>query len=823
MHMKKHYWLKTAATASVLLLGLLPVCGQRVVNKKDLNPQPFTGQNPTLGDFCITDRLSQTLRHTLGTEELFRESYQNSLNSILSGEVVVDKATKVLPTVVHVIYGNTTENVSDAKINAFLTAINSAFKGQNSQTGVRSQFQGVIGNPDIEFCLATVDPNGNPTTGIVRKSTTLSYFDVDEPNTATAPIKRLPDGSPTWDPSKYVNIWIVDIGWQSGGSSGTAGYAYLADDILSWPSTYRYLDGLVVDVHATFGTPPSYSIGIHELGHYLGLPHPFPDQGSSCTDADGFTDTPATNSYTQTGQACSATITKCGNTVQTENFMDYQIHCHQMFTLQQSAKINQVLNATNGIRKGLNWAGCAASTPTMPVANFTGCSGSSVASGTTISFTNTSTNAPTSYAWSITPATGWAYAGGTSASSANPQVTFNTAGTYTVALTATNSAGSNTKTTTGCVVVSSGSSQPVANFTGCGTYTANSTVTFTNTSTNSPTSYAWNITPATGWSYIGGTSSSSANPQVIFTSAGSYTVALTATNAQGNNTKTTPGCVVIQTAGSCNNLTATLSMGFETSDDFVGSGWKVENTNGDEDSQGNDNTWLAVPASTLASATNISIAARSGQNVAVYIYNEDETTGANDWIFTPCLSLQAGQTYRVSFWYRAAHTNWSEKMKVSIGSTQNAAGMTQTIVDLGAKNNTNWTEQVSTFSVATSGNYYIGFQCYSDADKYFLALDDINISKSGPVSVSESELGNNIGLYPNPTDGYATLRIENAAQYSNLEVTVFNAVGKQVYKKSAAIPSELNLDMTAFGSGIYFVEVRSAEAVVTKRLVVNNQ
>lgn len=407
---------------------------------------------PQLNDFCSGAVMSQQLQQLLGTEQTYRAQYEQNLAQVQTG-LVDQRAVKVLPTVVHVIYGNSTENISDARINDFINAINQAFNQQNNQTGVRAQFQGVIGNPQVQFCLAKTDPNGQPTTGIVRKSTTLASFPQDNTQTGDAPIKKLPNGSPTWNPEKYVNIWIVDIGWLANGG-GVAGYAYLPNSF-SLTGSFGYLDGLVVDVNATFNQSlqGDYSIGIHELGHYLGLPHPF-SNGSCNTDADGFTDTPKTNSSTPRQGNCNNTVTKCSNTVQTENFMDYAINCHKMFTLQQSAFINTVLNPTNGFRKGLFWNGCDLSAM-APVVDFNGCSGN-VTPETTISFTDASSGTPTSWSWSITPATGWSFVGGTSATSQNPQVKFTGQGTYNVVLTATNANGSNSRTSSSCIRVLSG-------------------------------------------------------------------------------------------------------------------------------------------------------------------------------------------------------------------------------------------------------------------------------------------------------------------------------------------------------------------------------
>ncbi len=95
---------------------------------------------------------------------------------------------------------------------------------------------------------------------------------------------------------------------------------------------------------------------------------------------------------------------------------------------------------------------CTPTTPVAPVANFVA-SATSVAPATTVSFTDLSTGIPTSWAWSISPATGWSYAGGSNASTQNPQIVFNIVGQYTVSLTATNAQGSDVETKNNYIVV----------------------------------------------------------------------------------------------------------------------------------------------------------------------------------------------------------------------------------------------------------------------------------------------------------------------------------------------------------------------------------
>jgi PKD repeat protein len=169
-----------------------------------------------------------------------------------------------------------------------------------------------------------------------------------------------------------------------------------------------------------------------------------------------------------------------------------------------------------------------------PVANFNA-STTTPNINQTVTFTDLSTNSPTSWSWSFTPST-LTYVGGTSASSQNPQVQFTATGYYTVALTATNGSGSNTNTKTN--YINALPIAPVANFSASMTTPfVGAPVTFTDLSTNTPTSWSWAFLPSTV-TYIDGTNSSSQNPHVQFDAAGNYSVTLTASNAGGADGET---------------------------------------------------------------------------------------------------------------------------------------------------------------------------------------------------------------------------------------------------------------------------------------------
>jgi len=120
----------------------------------------------------------------------------------------------------------------------------------------------------------------------------------------------------------------------------------------------------------------------------------------------------------------------------------------------------------------------------------------------------------------------WDFGDGTTSIETNPTKTYNIGGTYTITLTATGEGGTGQTSKQVLIQQSTQSQLPTANFTFTGAGTAPSNVSFTNTSTNS-ISYSWD--------FGDGTSSTLVNPNHSYTTGGSFSVILTATNTAGNN------------------------------------------------------------------------------------------------------------------------------------------------------------------------------------------------------------------------------------------------------------------------------------------------
>lgn len=163
-----------------------------------------------------------------------------------------------------------------------------------------------------------------------------------------------------------------------------------------------------------------------------------------------------------------------------------------------------------------------ATNPNTPVASFFG----NVLSGyvnLSVTFTDTSTNIPSSWLWD--------FGDGNLSALQNPTNIYTIPGVYTVTLTSTNINGSNTTTKINYINALPSLLPPVAKF------TSNVvkgflplSVTFTDESLNNPISWFWDF----GDSFT----SNLQNPVHIYTVAGIYNVNLTVTNMNGSNTIT---------------------------------------------------------------------------------------------------------------------------------------------------------------------------------------------------------------------------------------------------------------------------------------------
>ncbi len=236
----------------------------------------------------------------------------------------------IIPIVFHIMYDDKESNVSKERVLETLETLNRDFQKKNADTAdVRPVFSDRIAELDIEFRLAQVDPDGNRTNGINRVQTSLT-------NNAGDNVKDLVQ----WDPDSYLNVWSV-ANISRGGSGQVSAYA-------NFPWMGRDDDGIVV---LSSNLEYDDRTMTHEVGHYLGLFHPF--QGGCTSQNDRVDDTPPIEQRNgiqrcNNVNTCDYTSNPAGKDFpdMETNYMDYTT-CGAAFTEGQKSRMLSFLPPAN--------------------------------------------------------------------------------------------------------------------------------------------------------------------------------------------------------------------------------------------------------------------------------------------------------------------------------------------------------------------------------------------------------------------------------------------------------------------------------------------
>lgn len=321
----------------VTLVFLVLSCEQE---KKESNVEATNDQQPN--GTCLTDQVmaqyyaeNPLARTQMENFDLYT---QNRVKSISTSKMLA--SSYVIPVVFHV-YGTdfAGKTVNEQTIITALEKVNEDFHGLNSDYGtVDPFFQSIRSTFNVTFKLAQIDPNGNPTPGIIFHPSAKGYG-----GTKPTAIKAIQ--ADAWDNYKYCNVYI-QLDLYGDNKLNNSGVAWYPDKAMSDSKIAR----IVYNGRYLYGnTDSEFSSTLsHEFGHWLNLIHSFQD-GCSLTNenlcdttGDKVCDTPqatsADNCSTQTN--CSA------KRVNVENYMGYAGAggCYKMFTLGQVGRMDAAMH-----------------------------------------------------------------------------------------------------------------------------------------------------------------------------------------------------------------------------------------------------------------------------------------------------------------------------------------------------------------------------------------------------------------------------------------------------------------------------------------------
>ena len=438
------------------------------IHADDLLLQKKVAENPSLID--------EYINYEKGLK-LFIENMDH-IPSVKTDTLI--NGRRIIPVVVHIIHKYGVENISDAQIHDAIARLNIDYNLQNADTAdTYPLFKARAADCQIEYRLATVDPNGNCTSGIVRHydpGTDYAYFWIMK--------------TYHWPTNKYMNVFAVNFIYPEGivlpdGAFIGGMSPFPPSNTLSQALTGgdADIDGILMrhDGVGSIGTAenmggmPINSLNrtfTHEIGHYLNLYHPFQNlmlgllpASSGChtllaPNGDEVSDTPQCATANQnTSLACivPGSVNSCTDPEpdMVENYMDYQFgYCTNIFTNGQKTRMNATLmNDRRNLWSKENLIATGVldiTTPVecAPIPDFN-VSSKTICAGTSVNFTDHSFNG-TATEWN------WTFTGSVqgSSTSQNPTgITYDNPGVYPVTLQVSNVQGSNTVTKTDYIYV----------------------------------------------------------------------------------------------------------------------------------------------------------------------------------------------------------------------------------------------------------------------------------------------------------------------------------------------------------------------------------
>lgn len=410
-------------------------------------PLTLLAQDPNLKMDCGTDQMNERIfQNNPHAFESWLKSNEELISKIelkskISSKNTAEDETLVIPVVVHVIHNDGEEKISVEQVKSQFEPLNFDYRRVPGTPGF-----GTGVDMNIEFCLASKDPKGQPTNGVVYVKSPVTELAKYDDET----LKKLS----RWDPNKYLNVYIVKAIGGAGGGGVVLGYAFFPMP----DNNNKDQDGVVINynswgISGNIRPGTNGRVAPHEFGHYLNLFHPFQDgctgnSGTCQRTGDWICDTPPSK-----GQnfGTPERLNTCGNETidlpdNTRNYMDYtDDDSKDMFTPQQRVRVRSTLDEpryyqrfnlyseSNNKNTGVGKYG-------KPTAHFWS-NIQRACSGQEIKFIDYSFNKPENYFWS--------FPGGNPSTSTekNPVVKYPTPGVYSVTLKVLNNSHPNDTST----------------------------------------------------------------------------------------------------------------------------------------------------------------------------------------------------------------------------------------------------------------------------------------------------------------------------------------------------------------------------------------
>ncbi len=785
--MKKN--LQTTALAIALAIGSVSAQTGKVASKN----QPVLTNNVS-----SSPAVNQALTRGCGTQipsaewdAWFNKEVEKFIAANPGGKSQM--AAYTIPIVFHIIHtgqaSGTYPNLNIAQINSQLTVLNQDYASNGLNVGnLPAVFASAKANTNVTFCMAQKNPTGSTLVepGVDRIACSSKGWANPTSFTSMSTFQNFIDGTvkpnSIWDPTRYFNVWVTDCA----SAVGLLGYATFpigtglvgitGNGTATTDGVWCYSAAIgsnSIFAGGTYAAP--YNKGrtlVHEAGHWMGLRHIWGD-GTCLTDYCNDTPPAQTSNFSCSSGCTGGCFTApyksgvcAGNTTgeMTQNFMDYTDDaCMYIFTNDQTTRIQTAMaNGTYRSQLTASSATLCSLSAATPTANIlvpaTACSGAAV----TTTNNSLGTPAPT-YVWSTTPAAGVTYNPNNTAS--NPQITFATAGAYTVSCVATNSLGSN-------------SNSKNISITACATICNDTIMNITNTQT---------LTLATAGS---DTTTPGCSPKAGY---------IFGSNCYQDQEKAEFFPLSLYSSISTPKIVSVIAIFYKDGTKGTGGTGSVNVPmkiyNG---TMAGGPTGTTTPLATVNANMSTILAAASTNSV--------NYCGQAGIVYTnPILKPYR---YLLATPVAAPATN-GFFASIKIPTT---AGDTAVVMHAAAGTGTNW-------EYWSPSNWYNVSTAWTGFNASMAILPEITCN---PTAINmNSMLDKNIAIMPNPSTGIVNVMtfLPNA---QDINITVTNMLGQMISSTdfTNVTSNSFTVDLTSKDNGVYFISIRNGEERIVKRVVI---
>ena len=344
----------------------------------------------------------------------------------------------------------------------------------------------------------------------------------------------------------------------------------------------------------------------------------------------------------------------------------------------------------------------------------------------------------------------------------------------------------------------------------------NTTLTLNDSTQGVPTAWRWRISPSAGVSFVGGTSATSASPQVRFTTPGTYAVTLVVTNQYGTDSVTQTSGVTV-TTGALPPFAENFQGGAGA---FPPAGWQVVNPS-------SDYTWELSPQP---------VTDPTGQSRPVPMVNDydDNLRGAEDYLIAPPVDLGAAPRAHVAFWvsHQRFSLNEEDGLRVDISTDCGLTFVPTGYLKVGAAfatvpgtggrffpaAATDWRRDSIDLSgfrqtglpVGTPQPVVLRFVNLNDFGNNVF-LTNISVYNGRPVGLADAATGAGLTLAAQPVPFGAELRVQTAARTPGAAtLTLFDALGRAVASRRLTLGTAaetIALPTEALAAGVYQIRL----------------